>query len=423
MILQLVSLPVNAGLVSALRRMIFRHRYRFERQPAPGKRQLLVDVSVIIGKDDRTGIQRVVRALLGQLQVLVDSSVVVQPVFASRNHGYCKAKLLEDGRICNAAADPRGRQPVEARSGDVFLGLDLAAHILPHVEADLARWRRGGVAIAVMVYDLLPILRPDWFPPRMSRRFDRWLGVLARQATQCLCISSAVAGDLADELRARQVVALPHIATIPLGSDLADSFPTRGLPSDITDLRAWVQGHRVIMSVGTIEPRKGHQQLVDALSLLWQAQADSDIALLIVGRPGWKTSDLQNRLRHHAEHGRRLIWLDSASDELLAELYRTATGVVAASQGEGFGLPLIEALAHGAPVLARDISVFREIGGSLFDYFDDDRPSALCARVMAWLGSLRPPPPSSVGMMPRWKDSAQCLVRALGLPARESVSA
>jgi glycosyltransferase involved in cell wall biosynthesis len=409
-----VPAPLLPMLRTVLRRRLKALTLRFEPASAPDARQLIVDVSVIVQQDARTGIQRVVRALLGQLSQAAGPDLVVQPVFASRDHGYCRAVLTSEGQITGASRRSL-LQPVAARRGDVFLGLDLAAHLLPQAEADLAQWRRDGVTINIMVYDLLPLMRPDWFPPHTARRFDRWLDVLVRQADRCICISRTVAQSLTQELAARAAGPLPEVTSIPLGSDLADSYPSRGFPAEIASLREWLRRHRVLLSVGTIEPRKGQQQLLDALSQHWQAEPASDIALIVVGRPGWKTADLQAQLRDHPEHGRRMLWLERASDELLAEFYGSASGLVAASHGEGFGLPLIEALAQGTPVLARDLPVFREIGGSLFDYFVDDTPEALALRLQDWLKEARRPTAAAIAGLPRWADSAKALARCIGV--------
>lgn len=411
------SAPVFPALRTAIRRHAKAAKFRFEPPRDPHTRQLLIDVSVVILEDVRTGIQRVVRALLGQLAAAAGPDLIVQPVFASRNHGYCRALLTTDGRVTNAGTAENVLQPVVTRSGDVFLGLDLAAHIVPHVEADLARWRRNGVTISFLVYDLLPVLQPNWFPPQTARKIDRWLRVLKRQADHCICISEVVATDLARELAARGSGPVPKITTIPLGSDLAASYPSQGLPQDIAFLREWMQDYRVILAVGTIEPRKGYQQLLDAFVHHWTQAPDSNIALLIVGRPGWKTDKLQAQLRTHEEQGKRLLWLDGVSDELLAEIYQGAAGLVAASHAEGFGLPLIEALAYRVPVLARDIMVFREIGGTHFDYFTDDAPEALGDRLQGWMDAKRAPSADTAAALPRWADSAETLMRDLKLVA------
>lgn len=400
---------------TTLRRLWASRRFAFETQPAPRTKQLFVDVSVIIHNDARTGIQRVVRALLRQLYAMPLKDFAVLPVFATRDHGYCHARLADDGTIQAEGRLKNSRRRAQPSSGDVFLGLDLAANILPYTESELASWRRKGVAINFVVYDLLPLHHPDWFGAKTVRNFSRWIGVIARQADRCICISKTVAQALTSELLGRGSQTLPEITDIPLGVDLAATFPSYGLPPDVPALRDWVRRHRVLLSVGTIEPRKGHRCVLQAMTHRWQSQPKDDLALLVVGKPGWKTEELQGLLRQHREYGKRLIWLDGASDELLAELYASATGLIAASHGEGFGLPLVEALAHGTPVLARDLPVFREVGGDLFEYFSDDTPASLAQSIDNWLSALPSDKVPRSPVLVTWKDSANALVNRLGL--------
>lgn len=400
---------------TALRRLWTSRRFTFDTPPTTTSKQLFVDVSVIIHNDARTGIQRVVRALLRQLCAMPQKDFAVLPVFATRDHGYCHARLLDDGTIQAEGRLKNSRRRVQPSSGDVFLGLDLAANVIPYAESEIASWRRLGVAINFVVYDLLPLHQPDWFGGKTVRNFSRWIGVIARQADRCICISKTVAQALTNELLRRGSQTLPEITDIPLGTDLAATFPTYGLPSDVPALRDWILRHRVLLSVGTIEPRKGHRCILNAMTYRWRSLPKDNVALLVVGKPGWKTDELQGVLRHHPEHGKRLIWLDGATDELLAELYASATGLIAASHGEGFGLPLVEALAHGTPVLARDLPVFREVGGELFQYFSDDAAPSLAQSIDIWLSTLPSEKVHHDVELVTWKQSADALVTKLGL--------
>lgn len=402
-------------LTSAIRRIVHAPRFQKEMVPRPEGRLLLVDVSTIVRQDVRTGIQRVVRALLGRLVNAKIAGVTVQPVFASRSHGYCRAVLFPDGRLVNASGHPNGLQPIEAKEGDLFLGLDLAAQVLPATESQLAAWRRLGVTVNIVVYDLLPIVQPDWFSPRLVRNFRKWLRVVSRQSDRCICISGAVAAELTKQLSIRAKGPHPEIVTIPLGSDLAASYPSLGLPENAAGLLGWMEERRTLLAVGTVEPRKGYDKLLAAVENIWRTDPSTDIALMIVGRAGWRSEQLHQRIREHPEYGVRLLWLDRASDELLENLYQNSAGLIAASHQEGFGLPLIEAMAYGAPILARDLPVFREIGGSLFDYFDRDEPDQFAGRIEEWLGAARRPNPSEVEALPRWSDSALALIDHLGL--------
>lgn len=91
-----------------------------------------------------------------------------------------------------------------------------------------------------------------------------------------------------------------------------------------------------------------------------------------------------HRLSHHPELGKRLFWLQGISDEYLDKVYKACTCLIAASEGEGFGLPLFEAAQHDMPVIARDIPVFREVAKNNAFYFEGLSPSALANAVQQW---------------------------------------
>jgi len=147
-------------------------------------------------------------------------------------------------------------------------------------------------------------------------------------------------------------------------------------------LAALGQGPSFLM-VGTIEPRKGHAQVLAAFEKLWDN--GRDLRLVLVGRPGWMVEELIEKLRLHPKLGSLLFWLKAVSDVDLENLYRGCSCLIAASEGEGFGLPLIEAAQHKLPILARDIPVFREIAGDHASYFTGRSPEAMAEAVSEWL--------------------------------------
>jgi glycosyltransferase involved in cell wall biosynthesis len=122
--------------------------------------------------------------------------------------------------------------------------------------------------------------------------------------------------------------------------------------------------------------------VLDAMERLW---ADGEHhELVIVGRQGWKTDQLSQRLHGHPQHGRRLHWLEGADDYLLASLYRDCDVLVMASSGEGFGLPIVEAGRAGCGLLLRDIPVFREIAGNAAEYFEGTDADAVAQALRRW---------------------------------------
>lgn len=377
--------------------------------------QLLVDVSVIYESDSRTGIQRVVRALLLQLLSDPPSGYTIFPIFSTRRHGY---RYADANFLCHVERpDVSAQRAVEVQSGDIFLGLDLAAHLLPRHQAEMLRWKRSGVKLHVLVYDLLPVQHPEWFNPRTERNFKRWIRWIAVYADNAICISDSVRKELHAWLYANFGMsdAALHMSTIVLGADIAASSPSRGLPNNAQPLLTMLHGKPTVLMVGTIEPRKGYDQALAAFECLWQ-EPDAAAVLVLVGRAGWKTESLQIKLRNHLEVGHRLFWLDNASDEFLTYLYATCSGVLIASHAEGFGLPLIEAVLHNKPILARDLPVFREIGAEEVTYFDTENPEELAHVLKKWLHieNLEQAKRKSNSCVPTWQLSASQLKHALG---------
>lgn len=402
---------------------------QYASEPAPtaassskSARQLLVDVSVIHQSDARTGIQRAVRALLLQLLRAPPAGYCVCPIFATRQHGYRYANpnfLTPPAQAPGAAMSPVPAD-VQVECGDLFLGLDLAAHLLPRHQTQVLHWKRNGVKVHVVVYDLLPLQHPEWFKPKTTRNFKRWIKWLAVYADSAICISEIVKLQLHTWLNTHFGVlptALPA-STIVLGADIDASAPSGGLPADAQILLARLRNTPAVLMVGTLEPRKGHDQALAAFEQLWQ-QGTTPL-LVIVGRPGWKTQALQEKLRRHPQAGQRLFWLEDVSDEYLAQLYAACGGVLVASRAEGFGLPLIEAALHGKPVLARDLPVFREMAVPGLSCFDSETPQGLAGALADWLGqpASQAPAPATGTTGPRfptWQLSAAQLLQALNL--------
>jgi glycosyltransferase involved in cell wall biosynthesis len=364
---------------------------------------ILVDLSTIRRRDAQTGVQRVVRAILAELRQRPPAGYAVRPVFAGRWRGF------------RDADNPRLFAPrVEAGPGDVFLAIDLAPRTLPRHAATLLRWKSAGARICFVVHDLLPALHPEWFTSSGVRAFGNWLDCLAACADDALATTRTGERALRELLEARYPGALSRLRTgwFHLGSDVEASTPSRGLPAGLDAVLGRLPAGLNVLMVGTIEPRKGHAQALNAFEKLWRRTEAAN--LVIVGRPGWGAAGLVRRLRQHPEAGRRLLWFDGASDELLRRLYAFCDGLLFASEAEGFGLPLVEISRYGKPVLARDIPVFRELAGEHVRYFAHDLESSL----EGWLVELRAGhAPSSSGIAAlTWRESAQRLLGALGIP-------
>src|SRR3546814_6538960 len=107
------------------------------------------------------------------------------------------------------------------------------------------------------------------------------------------------------------------ITCIRFGGPIADSHPSWGLPADANEVLAWTQAKQTVLMVGTIEPRKGHEQALEAFEALWlEGRGPTSPQLLIVGQAGWKTDALQQRLITHPLRDKHVRWLDRKSTRL-----------------------------------------------------------------------------------------------------------
>ncbi|MGE5063174.1 MAG: glycosyltransferase family 4 protein [Myxococcales bacterium] len=409
----------TSGLAAGAARTawLWRNRTRFHERDSREQPRLLVDLSAIIRHDAQTGIQRVVRAVWSELSRRSGEGFLVQPVFASRTNGYCHAPL---NLLNRAATLSRAAKPVGVRAGDRFLGLDLSAHLLPHYRKQLSAWKAHGASIHLIVYDLLPLLRPEWFTSASVYNFRKWYDVLRSDADQAICISEQVANDLRQRLAGGRG---PSIVRMRMGADIAGSVPSTGVPPQIEELVRRLQFRPAILMVGTVEPRKGYEPALAAFEWLWRTRPAEAPDLVIVGKPGWKTSQLQTNLREHAERGARLHWLMGVSDEALCKLYEACAGVLVASYAEGFGLPLLEATMFRRYALARDLPVFREQRLPNVEYFGDDNAAVLGEKIVQLAdGGKRQPAPSAA--LPSWADCVDGLLHQMGFdggePAAES---
>lgn len=383
--------------------------------PASGGAQLLLDLSVLVHADDKSGVQRVVRNVVRNLLRAAPPGLRVAPIYDAGGH-YAYANHFIMG---SDAAREQGVEdlPIAVASGDIFLGLDLAPNHIPNNRALLASLHQHDVKMYFVVYDLLPIKRPSMFIAGARPWFEQWLTSVATVADGLVCISRAVADETLEWLDTYPVARKGELQVgyFHLGADLDASAPADAVSEAEAAALAQIGRRQSLLMVGTIEPRKMHAQSLAACEALWQEGCA--VNLVIVGKEGWLVEGLAARLRAHPELGRRLFWLERASDAALLRLYQECSGLLAASSGEGFGLPLIEAAQHGLPVLARDIPVFREVAGEHAHYFEAAHAPQLAAAIKDWLAlHAEGRAPASAGMpWMTWEQSTRQLVQRITL--------
>ncbi|NIF29510.1 glycosyltransferase family 4 protein [Pantoea sp. Tr-811] len=384
-------------------------------QGPAGTPHLFVDISELSKHDGKSGIQRVVRSILFEWLTNPPPGYQVKPVYTLAGEPFYRHANQFTAKFL-------GREPqvtladeaISYRAGDVYLGLDLLMDVLPHKTAYFDAMRNHGVSILFVVYDLLILQLPHCFVDSLQAHYQKWIDCVTRY-DGAICISQAVA----DELQAWVTTHAPprnrplSIGAFHLGADIDQSMPSKGVPEDPSMRLEALAANPTFLMVGTLEPRKGHAQTLEAFELMWAR--GMQVNLVIVGKHGWLVDELADKLGNHPERGKRLLWLAGASDEYLEHLYKASDCLIAASYGEGFGLPLIEAAQHELPIIARDLPVFREVAGEHAWFFEGHVTSEIADRITAWLALFEQGEHPQSKHMPwlTWKGSAQQLTAAI----------
>ena len=246
--------------------------------------------------------------------------------------------------------------PIESLIGDfdVFHGTDF---VVPPS-------RRPRV---VTIHDLSFLVAPRFAEPSLVRYLMDAVPRAVSSATIVITVSASVAADVAGAFPA----ARDKLVAIPNGVRLPESAPSR-----VSSARP------SILTVGTIEPRKNLPALIQAMPLVRAAHPDA--LLTIAGRVGWRSDDIVAQIRAAAASG-VVRFVQSPDDGQLEALYAEATLAVFPSVHEGFGLPVLEAMAREVPVVASDIAALRETGGSAASYADPSNIESIAAAIIRLL--------------------------------------
>ena len=272
--------------------------------------------------------------------------------------------------------------------------------------------------VVVTIYDLSFIHYPDSFPPLQRRYLTSATADACRRARRIITISASGRQDVQrhyDVAPERIDVVMPGVgeAFRPLpAAEIAAFRPARTLPE------------RFLLHVGTLQPRKNIPVLLEALARLDRA----DLSLVLIGGKGWLYDAIFERV-NALGLAERVRFAGYVDDDELPLWYNAAAALVFPSLYEGFGLPIVEALACATPVVAANTSSLPEAGGAAALYFDPRDPDALAARLAELLDDdvlqarLRREGPAQAAQF-SWeragRETAAVYDRALGLPERSA---
>ncbi len=225
---------------------------------------------------------------------------------------------------------------------------------------------RHGLQFAMLIYDLIPLLRPEWCDRDLVRRFRAWCDNTFPLCAALFAISHATVADMT-AYAAKRGMTLPDIVQLPMGLSLSREQTVPRRTARLPD------PGRYALFVSTIEARKNHLLLFRVWQRLLREMPEKEVpSLVFAGRVGWLVGDLMHQIANTDWLNGKLVLIENPTDGELAALYEGCLFTLFPSLCEGWGLPVSESLAFGKPCLIADRSSLAEAGGDLVRRFDPD---------------------------------------------------
>lgn len=360
--------------------------------------KIYIDVSVLTLATFVTGIQRVTREVAVRFIERDGDDIWLLHYNAAKN----AYRRIDNRLFCEYYLHGRGvknrmitRQEVsleEICQGTVFFDLDAAwmsrvkrSYLLPAL-------KRQGAEIVAHIYDIISVTHPQYCLQRGVYNFMDFLGAHLMYADKIIVNVSATSAEL-KKLAQGLGISLPPCHVIPLGADFGKKAEVS--PEQVPkELRSLAEDGPYILMVGTIEPRKNHKLLLKAYEA---GLKEMGYNIVMAGYMGWNMESFEEELKNHPDYGKRIFHFDGLNDAGISWLYQNARFLAFCSYVEGFGLPLIEAVVRGVPVIAADIPVSREVAGDFCAWFEQDNAEMLCEKVREYAENQE--------AYERWKES------------------
>ena len=377
------------------------------------KTKVFIDVENTLSVPFISGIQRVTRELVKEFILQENSVFEFIPVF---HCPYCdawiesgsldiapglnrpvakgksqKIKNLLPGLLVNVAKNiishirhlrsgHAHRRVTDFGEASVFFDLDSSWHNPYKRSKLLPKLKEKRFTIVTLHHDAIPILMPELSHPNTVKVFQDHFYAHLKYSDLFLCNSKNTQNDLvkcAEKIQTNQSI----VSEVVRFGDFENVDCKTDYPHDL-----WASLNltgKFVLCVATIEPRKNHHTLLDAFDIIYQK--NKELVLLLVGREGWQSDEIINRITQHPQYGSRLMWIQDVEDSDLAMLYRNAFINLSTSLYEGFGLPVSEGLSHGCVTIASDKGAIVEICGEYIDQIDPMDSTALVDKVLNYL--------------------------------------
>lgn len=347
--------------------------------------RIIVDVTEMYRVDFITGIQRVIKEITTRW--IKNDVTVLLIVYDFKNRHFWQ---LDNEAYYDYYTGKRNNKDFikqniritveDFTSSDVFFDMDSVwmnslkrSHLLPKLKA-------RGVKLAVNIYDLIPVQNPQHCHEFVVFNFMEYLGAYLKYGDLIFTNAQATLDAMNCLIQETEVTSIQGVVA-RLGSDIVNKTDSLDVQSAILDV---VKKTDYVLMVGTIEPRKNHRYVLEAFE---RELFDNGMNLIFAGRVGWNVEEFVKYIQQHEQFGKRLFWFDNASDDDITYLYENALVVAFPSFNEGFGLPIIESIERGTPVVATDIPVLREVGGTYCEYFSLERVDEFISLIKEYVSN------------------------------------
>lgn len=266
-------------------------------------------------------------------------------------------------------------------------------------------FRRNGSKTATLIHDIIAISHRNLCQDSTSHNISKHLPSIIKSSDLLIANSKTTQITINHYIKHYLKISDKKTSFFYLGYDFSNPnrLPTTPIRKKVNNI---FRNPNVFISVGTIEPRKNLSYILDSFDKIWENNQNT--TLCIIGKYGWKSKHIIKRIKEHNNYNKRLFWLTDICDQELQYCYKQAKATISASIIEGFGLPVIESLMLGTPVLASDIPIYREICENNCKYFSLTHPEELTFAIKQILdsNSLYESIIPTYFSWPTWEDSA-----------------
>jgi glycosyltransferase involved in cell wall biosynthesis len=356
---------------------------------------------------------------LGRLAALPKAAVeryieALSSSWRDRSGSTCRARLRWTALRLQLARAPSGpaflRRNRNRRYKHIYLLV--SHHHLEKRRFVAAIKRRHAMSFVCLVHDVIPVEFPEYAKPGQDRRHKRRIETATALSDAVIVPSSATAAALRRHFR--DGVRQPRMLVAPFGIEATAVGETASDPPR----------RPYFVCLGTIEARKNHLLLLNLWREIALQTGEQAPVLVLIGRRGWEAESAIDMLERCPALRGTVIERGGLTDAEAAALLRRARALLLPSYAEGYGFPVVEALACGTPVLCSDIAALREIGGDIPEYLDPLDGPAWRTAVLEYAADPSPRREAqrkrlAVWRLPQWSDhfaAVEALLADFGHP-------